>query len=168
MFGSRVLPSPAPDVTARAPATEEELGGFLRRIADAERRALADLYVCFGRETLAVVGRDLADPVQAGQILRATFIEVWLTAGRRSSAIRARDWMLSIAHRRAAERLDIGDEVHRNPLLVSIRDTVDRQITNEFDHLVSTPASPQLLGAVDDRLGQVGQPPVVAARAVSQ
>src|SRR5881275_3487893 len=90
------VPGPAPD-------DPDEL---LRRVARGDEAAFGRLYDLLSSRVYGLVLRVLRDPAQAEEVSQEVLVEVWRTAGRfdatRGSAT---SWVLTIAHRRAVDRV---------------------------------------------------------------
>ncbi len=96
---------------ADAPPTEDEL---LVRVAKGDQDAFAALYDRLSPSVLGVVRGVLRDPSQSEEVAQEVLVEVWKQASRfdeeRGSA---RTWILTIAHRRAVDRVR-SEQAHRN------------------------------------------------------
>lgn len=79
---------------------------LLTRTARGDREAFAALYDVFAGQVYGVVRRVLRDPAQSEEVAQDVLVEVWRTATRfnpeRGSA---RGWILTMAHRRAVDRV---------------------------------------------------------------
>lgn len=99
--------SPAADV----PPTEDEL---LAMVARGDQEAFAALYDRLAPSVLGVVRGVVRDPAQSEEVAQEVLVEVWKQASRfdeeRGSA---RTWILTIAHRRAVDRVR-SEQAHRN------------------------------------------------------
>lgn len=75
-------------------------------VARGDRGAFAALYDLLGPQVYGVVRRVLRDPAQSEEVAQDVLVEVWRTATRfdrtRGSA---RGWVLTMAHRRAVDRV---------------------------------------------------------------
>ncbi len=95
----RLQPDGAPVPAANA----EEL---LRRVAAGDETAFAALYDVIAGPVLGLVTRVLRNHAQAEEVAQEVLVEVWRKAARyvpdRGSAL---SWVLTIAHRRAVDRV---------------------------------------------------------------
>lgn len=79
---------------------------LLRRIARGDRDAFAELYDQLGAAVYGLVRRVLRDPAQSEEVAQEVFLEVWRQAPRFDQARgSARAWVLTMAHRRAVDRV---------------------------------------------------------------
>lgn len=78
----------------------------LHAIADGDPDALGVLFDLLGGRVFAVVKAVLRDPAQSEEVTQEVMLDVWRTAGRfnvRQGS--ATGWVLTIAHRRAVDRV---------------------------------------------------------------
>jgi RNA polymerase sigma-70 factor (ECF subfamily) len=80
--------------------------GLLRAVARGDEPAFGRLYDQVAPRVHGLVRRVVRDPAQAEEVTQEIMVEIWRTAARfdatRGSAI---GWMLTIAHRRAVDRV---------------------------------------------------------------
>jgi len=92
-----------PDEAATAAPTAEEL---LARVAAGDETAFASLYDLVAGPVLGLATRVLRSHAQAEEVAQEVLVEVWRKATRyepeRGSAL---SWVLTIAHRRAVDRV---------------------------------------------------------------
>jgi RNA polymerase sigma-70 factor, ECF subfamily len=94
---------------AVASATGNEngrLADLLSRTARGDEDAFADLYDAVAGTVYGMVLRVLRDPAQSEEVTQEVLVEVWRQASRYSSergSVRA--WVLTMAHRRAVDRV---------------------------------------------------------------
>jgi len=87
---------------------EEPLGadGLLELVARGDEAAFAQLFELTSGQVYGVVRRVLRDPAQSEEVAQEVLIEVWRSASRfdpkRGSAT---TWILTMAHRRAVDRV---------------------------------------------------------------
>jgi RNA polymerase sigma-70 factor, ECF subfamily len=80
--------------------------GLLAAVARGDQTAFAELYDRFIGHVYGVVRRVVRDPAQSEEVAQEILVEVWRTATRFDpSRGSARTWILTIAHRRAIDRV---------------------------------------------------------------
>lgn len=78
----------------------------LLAVARGDRDAFAELYERFAAVVLGVVRRTLRDPSQSEEVAQEVFVELWRQAARFDPERgRASTWILTLAHRRAVDRV---------------------------------------------------------------
>ena len=99
------VPVPSDD-TASGGTGAPDLGELFRRSARGDESAFAAVYDATAARVHGLVLRVIRDPAQAEEVTQETFLEAWRIASRfdpdRGSALA---WLLTLAHRRAVERL---------------------------------------------------------------
>ncbi|MFH9137111.1 sigma-70 family RNA polymerase sigma factor [Streptomyces sp. NPDC017524] len=89
------VPSPGPDL--------QEL---LVRVARGDQNAFAAVYDAVSGPVLGLVRSVLRDPAQSEEVAQEVLVEVWRTAPRfRASRGSAMNWVLTVAHHRAVDRV---------------------------------------------------------------
>jgi RNA polymerase sigma-70 factor (ECF subfamily) len=81
-------------------------GALMARIASGDEGAFADLYDVLAPAVYGVVQRVVRDPAHSEEVVQESFVELWRQATRFDAArggVRA--WALTIAHRRAVDRV---------------------------------------------------------------
>lgn len=101
------VPAPAGDPHAGSPAgAGPDLAALLQRSARGDRAAFAELYEASAARVHGLALRVVRDPAQAEEVTQEAFLEIWRTASRydpsRGSAV---SWLLTIAHRKAVDRV---------------------------------------------------------------
>jgi RNA polymerase sigma-70 factor (ECF subfamily) len=85
---------------------EQDLDRVLRRVARGDQHAFELVYDQLARPAYGVIRRVLRDPAQSEEVTQEVLLEVWRTASRFDSAQgSAATWVLTIAHRRAIDRV---------------------------------------------------------------
>lgn len=91
---------------AGAPAVRESAENLLTRTARGDEAAFAVLYDRLSPVVFGIIRRVLRDPAQSEEVMQEVLLEIWRTAARfdRSKGS-AQTWALTIAHRRAVDRV---------------------------------------------------------------
>jgi RNA polymerase sigma-70 factor (ECF subfamily) len=114
---------------------------LLRRVACGDHEAFAQLYDELGPSVYGVALRVVRNPSHAEEVTQEVMLEIWRTAARFNSELgRARSWAMTIAHRRAVDRVrSEQSSVNRNlrvgrpdspppePVHEAVVDQLDRQ-----------------------------------------
>lgn len=104
-------------------AGDRQLQGYLTRIVVGDQRALPDLYRATFFQVFRLVQRILVDPAHAEEVVQEVYVEIWQSAGRyRPDRGSARGWMLTIARRRAIDRVRATQSSRDRDLRIGIRD----------------------------------------------
>jgi RNA polymerase sigma-70 factor (ECF subfamily) len=103
-------PVPGEGAAPRQP----DLSELLRAAARGDERAFAELYDATSRRLYGLVVRVVRDPAQAEEVAQEAFLEIWRTSARfdpaRGSAM---SWMMTIAHRKAVDRVRSAEAASR-------------------------------------------------------
>jgi RNA polymerase sigma-70 factor, ECF subfamily len=129
--------SAVPDPSEPALALEE----LLRQVALGDEVAFERVYRRVAGQVLGVVRRVVRDPAQSEEVAQEVLVEVWRSATRfdptRGSGA---TWVLTMAHRRAVDRVrsaqssaDRDDRVGRRDQQRSF-DVVSEQVTDRLEH----------------------------------
>ncbi len=120
-----------------APSDDE----LLTRVARGDRDAFSVLYDRLAGIVMGVVRRVVRDPAQSEEVAQEVLVEVWRTAGRfdphRGSA---RTWVITMAHRRAIDRVRSEQAARDRTERVGHRhrdrahDSVAEQVQTRFEH----------------------------------
>ncbi|WP_375406094.1 ECF RNA polymerase sigma factor SigK [uncultured Amnibacterium sp.] len=110
----------------------------LARVATGDKRAFAELYDATAPRIYGLVRRLLVDPAQSEEVTQEIFLEIWQTATRyqpeRGSAM---SWMLTMAHRRAVDRVRASQASRDRDSRIGIRD-FDREYDQVAEHVEIT------------------------------
>jgi RNA polymerase sigma-70 factor, ECF subfamily len=91
--------------TAR-PTVGRDLEQALRAVARGDERAFAVVYDHSAAAVLGTVRRVVRDPSQSEEVMQEVLLEVWRTAARFDPASgSALAWIMTLAHRRAVDRV---------------------------------------------------------------
>lgn len=104
------------------PETAPDLQELLGRVARGDQDAFARVYDAVAGPVLGLVRSVLRDPSQSEEVAQEVLVEVWRTAARfRPERGSAMTWVMTLAHRRAVDRVRssqaAGDREHRAALL---------------------------------------------------
>jgi RNA polymerase sigma-70 factor (ECF subfamily) len=90
----------------RNPAHEPDLRELVRRVALGDEEAFAAVYDTVASGVLGVVRAVVRDRAQSEEVAQEVLVEVWRTAPRyRPDRGTAMNWILTLAHRRAVDRV---------------------------------------------------------------
>ncbi|MEV8593521.1 ECF RNA polymerase sigma factor SigK [Streptomyces sp. NPDC052013] len=85
---------------------DARVDALLGRAAGGDEEAFARLYDAVAHSVMGLACRVLRDEAQAEEVTQDVMVEVWRTAGRyRPERGTARNWVLTLAHRRAVDRV---------------------------------------------------------------
>src|ERR1700712_574189 len=102
------------------PITQNEL---LARVAQGDKNAFAELYDQISPRVLGLVRRLLKDFAQSEEVTQEIFLEIWQNASRYdSSKGGASTWILTMAHRRAVDRIRSSQSTRDRDTKIGIRD----------------------------------------------
>ncbi|MFF2200875.1 sigma-70 family RNA polymerase sigma factor [Streptomyces sp. NPDC058145] len=88
------------------PSSEPDLQELMGRVALGDEDAFASVYDTVAGPVLGVVQAVLRDQAQSEEVAQEVLVEVWRTAPRYRPEIgTARNWVLTLAHRRAVDRV---------------------------------------------------------------
>ncbi|MFD8301218.1 sigma-70 family RNA polymerase sigma factor [Streptomyces sp. NPDC059690] len=91
---------------SRNPAPEPDLQELVRRVALGDEEAFAAVYDAVASGVLGVVRAVVRDRAQSEEVAQEVLVEVWRTAPRyRPDRGTAMNWILTLAHRRAVDRV---------------------------------------------------------------
>jgi RNA polymerase, sigma subunit, ECF family len=84
----------------------DHAGELLQRIANGDQNAFARLYDMLSPRVFGLILRVLVDRSQSEEVLQEVFLEIWQSAARFApNRGQGRSWVLTIAHRRAVDRV---------------------------------------------------------------
>ena len=96
---------------------------LLARIASGDQAAFAQLYDLLSPRVFALILRVLVNRAQSEEILQEVFLEVWQSAARFApNKGQGRAWVLTIAHRRAVDRVRASQSSSDRDNRVGLRD----------------------------------------------
>jgi len=117
---------------------EERPDDLLRLVARGDETAFGRLYDAMAARVYGLILRVIRDPAQAEEVSQEAFVEIWRTAGRFDPARgSASSWILTIAHRRAVDRVRSeqagADRVRRVATVDTPYDDVVEQATTRLE-----------------------------------
>jgi RNA polymerase sigma-70 factor (ECF subfamily) len=93
---------------------DPDLTRLIASVADGDQSAFASVYDVLAPTVYGVVRRVLRDPSQAEEVTQEVFVEIWRQAARFDpSRGSVRTWAVTIAHRRAVDRVR-SEQSHRD------------------------------------------------------
>lgn len=94
------------DVPEEGDVPVDHIGELLERIARGDQDAFARLYDLLSPRVFGLIMRVLIDRSQSEEVLQEVFLEIWQSAARFTPKRgQGRSWVLTIAHRRAVDRV---------------------------------------------------------------
>lgn len=111
------------DVPEDGTSRIDHVGELLQRIASGDQRAFAELYDAISARVFGLVLRVLVDRSQSEEVLQEVFLEIWQTARRFvPNKGQGRSWVLTIAHRRAVDRVRASQASSDRDVRAGLRD----------------------------------------------
>ena len=128
----RLVPNinkPSEDYASDVESASKE--SLLRRIAEGDQKAFSRLYDDIAPRVLGLIRRLLIDHAQSEEVAQEVFLEIWQTASRfDENKGGASTWILTMAHRRAIDRIRASQSSRDRDTKVGIRD-----FAPEYDHV---------------------------------
>jgi RNA polymerase sigma-70 factor (ECF subfamily) len=113
-------PGESPDAE-QAPAVRQQQ--LLERVAQGDRIAFAELYDQVSPRVFGLVKRLLRDHAQSEEVTQEIFLEIWQSATRFDpNKGGAATWILTMAHRRAVDRIRSSQSSRDRDTRIGIRD----------------------------------------------
>ncbi|HTT51863.1 MAG TPA: ECF RNA polymerase sigma factor SigK [Streptosporangiaceae bacterium] len=101
--GSGAAAQPVPDP---APGQDEDLAALLGHVARGDEAAFEAVYDRLARPVYGLIRKVVRDPAQSEEVAQEVLLEIWRTATRfDASRGSAMTWVMTIAHRRAIDRV---------------------------------------------------------------
>ncbi|MFD5213092.1 ECF RNA polymerase sigma factor SigK [Microbacterium sp. NPDC058345] len=106
---------------------------LLVRVSDGDQHAFAELYDMLSPRVFALILRVLVNRSQSEEVLQEVFLEIWQSAGRFApNKGQGRSWVLTIAHRRAVDRVRSSQASADRDNRIGVRDLdTDRDLVAE-------------------------------------
>ena len=94
------------DVPDDGSGSVDHVGELIQRVAGGDQNAFARLYDMLSPRVFGLILRVLVDRAQSEEVLQEVFLEVWQSAARFvPNRGQGRSWVLTMAHRRAVDRV---------------------------------------------------------------
>lgn len=120
--------SPVPSGEPSPEGTGTALAALLQRSARGDERAFAELYDLTARRVHGLVLRVVRDPAQAEEVTQEVYLQAWHASARFDEARgSAMSWLMTLAHRRAVDRVRAAEAASR-------QDTTYHQRTQVVPH----------------------------------
>ncbi|MGP2435974.1 sigma-70 family RNA polymerase sigma factor [Streptomyces sp. JW3] len=126
-----------PVFIGRAPARQPDLQALMGSVACGDGDAFAALYDAVAAPVLGVVRAVLRDVAQSEEVAQEVLVEVWRTAPRyrpeRGTVI---NWVLTLAHRRAIDRVRSAEASAARDHRAALLDRVPEydEVTEQVEH----------------------------------
>ena len=105
----------------RTPAVVQQ--DLLERVATGDQRAFSELYDLLSPRVFGLIKRLLRDHAQSEEVTQEVFLEIWQTATRFDpNKGGATTWILTMAHRRAVDRVRSSQSSRDRDTRIGIRD----------------------------------------------
>jgi RNA polymerase sigma-70 factor, ECF subfamily len=116
----------------RTPVTSQQ--DLLERVADGDRLAFGELYDQISPRVFGLIKRLLRDHSQSEEVTQEVFLEIWQTATRFDpNKGAAATWILTMAHRRAVDRVRSSQSSRDRDVRIGIRD-----YSPDYDNVAET------------------------------
>lgn len=108
--------------------------GLLALVARGDQAAFSELYDQIAPRVLGLVRRLLRDHAQSEEVTQEIFLEIWQSATR-FDAVKgaASTWIMTMAHRRAVDRVRASQSSRDRDVKIGIRD-----FNNSYDNVAET------------------------------
>ncbi len=111
------------DVADDGGAPVDHVALLLVRVAGGDQSAFAELYDMLSPRAFGLILRVLVDRAQSEEVLQEVFLEIWQSASRFvPNKGQGRSWILTIAHRRAVDRVRSSQATADRDVRVGVRD----------------------------------------------
>lgn len=128
-------------------ATTDHAAELLQRVAQGDQAAFGQLYDMLSSRVFGLIMRVLVDRSQSEEVLQEVFLDVWQSAAIfDSSRGQARSWVLTIAHRKAVDRVRASSSSTDRDIRAGMRDysspaeTVSDQVELKMEGIEVTEA----------------------------
>jgi RNA polymerase sigma-70 factor (ECF subfamily) len=104
-------------------SSPDHVAELLGRTARGDHEAFAELYDMLSPRVFGLILRVLVDRAQSEEVLQEVFLEIWQSAFRFApNKGQGRSWVLTIAHRRAVDRVRASQASSDRDVRVGVRD----------------------------------------------
>ncbi|MGZ0713042.1 ECF RNA polymerase sigma factor SigK (plasmid) [Coraliomargarita sp. W4R53] len=111
------------DVPEGSADSVDHIGELLQHAAGGDHAAFARLYDMLSPRVFGLILRVLVDRSQSEEVLQEVFLEVWQSASKFApNKGQGRSWILTIAHRRAVDRVRSSQASSDRDVRVGVRD----------------------------------------------
>lgn len=101
----------------------DAVGALLVRVAAGDQRAFAELYDSLSARVFGLILRVLVNRSQSEEVLQEVFLEIWQSASRFApNRGQGRAWVMTIAHRRAVDRVRASQSSADRDVRAGLRD----------------------------------------------
>jgi RNA polymerase sigma-70 factor, ECF subfamily len=112
----------------------DELGALLARVALGDEKAYAAVYDRTAGRVLGVVRAVVRDPAQSEEVVQEVLLDVWRTASRFDAELgSASAWIMTLAHRRAVDRVRSEQKAAERERRVSSSTTAFDEVTEAVE-----------------------------------
>jgi RNA polymerase sigma-70 factor (ECF subfamily) len=116
-----------------------DLAALLGRVARGDKSAFRDVYDQSAGQVLGVARRVIRDPAQSEEVMQEVLLEVWRTAARFDPAAgTATSWIMTLAHRRAVDRVRSAHSAAQRELRAAVAqvdyDDVTEAVERSLEH----------------------------------
>lgn len=119
----KLVPRSSDTLSNDESASRTRAASLLERVAEGDQAAFADFYDLVAPRVLGLIVRVLKDHSQSEEVTQEVFLEVWQTAARFDpNKGGATTWILTMAHRRAVDRVRSSQSGRDRDTKVGIRD----------------------------------------------
>lgn len=123
-------------------ASGDSAADLLLRVADGDHAAFAELYDMLSSRVFGLILRVVVDRAQSEEVLQEVFLEIWQSADAFApNRGQGRSWVLTIAHRRAVDRVRSAQAAGDRDVRVGLRDL----------HTPATPVDEQVEIRIESR-----------------
>jgi RNA polymerase sigma-70 factor (ECF subfamily) len=111
------------DVPEDGAHSVDHIGELLQQVASGDQQAFARVYDLLSSRVFGLILRVLVDRSQSEEVLQEVFLEVWQSASVFApNRGQGRSWILTIAHRRAVDRVRASQASTDRDVRVGVRD----------------------------------------------